>query len=102
MGLIKIDNSRCKSCYLCVNTCPKGLIKKTDKTNRLGDYLVEFDDKNNECYLLKDLKINGRDLEKLGYKGKEIGIKLNQILDIVMKEPNLNNKENIIKLLKYV
>ncbi len=49
MSLIKINNSRCKSCYLCVNTCPKGLIKKSNKTNRLGDYLVEFVDLNNEC-----------------------------------------------------
>ena len=49
MSLIKINNSRCKSCYLCVSTCPKGLIKKSKETNRLGDYLVEFDDKNNEC-----------------------------------------------------
>ncbi len=49
MGKIVIDANRCKSCYLCVSTCPKGLIKKSDKTNRLGDYLVEFDDKNNEC-----------------------------------------------------
>ena len=43
MSLIKINNSRCKSCYLCVATCPKGLIKKSNNTNRLGDYLVEFD-----------------------------------------------------------
>ena len=49
MSLIKINNSRCKSCYLCVTTCPKGLIKKSGKTNRLGDYLVEFVDLNNEC-----------------------------------------------------
>lgn len=49
MGKIIIDSNRCKSCYLCVSTCPKGLIKKSSKTNRLGDYLVEFDDKNNEC-----------------------------------------------------
>ena len=48
MGRIEINKDRCKSCYLCVTTCPKGLIKKSDKTNRLGDYLVEFDDKNNE------------------------------------------------------
>jgi len=32
-----------------VETCPKGLIKKSDKTNRLGDYLVEFDDKEHSC-----------------------------------------------------
>ena len=49
MGRIVIDNSRCKSCYICTMTCPKGLIKKSDKTNRLGDYMVEFDDKNGEC-----------------------------------------------------
>ena len=49
MGLIKINSTRCKSCYICVATCPKKLIKKSDKTNRLGDYLVEFDDKNGEC-----------------------------------------------------
>ena len=49
MSLIKINNSRCKSCYLCVTTCPKNLIKKSDKTTRLGDFLVEFQDKNNEC-----------------------------------------------------
>ena len=49
MGKIVIDNNRCKSCYICTTACPKGLIKKSDKTNRLGDYMVEFVDKNNEC-----------------------------------------------------
>ena len=49
MGRIDINNNRCKSCYLCVSTCPKCIIKKSNKTNRLGDYLVEFEDKNNEC-----------------------------------------------------
>ena len=51
MGRIVIDNSRCKSCYICTMTCPKGLIKKSDKTNRLGDYMVEFDDKNGCSYI---------------------------------------------------
>ena len=49
MGKIVIDNDRCKSCYICTQTCPKNLIKKSNKTNRLGDYMVEFDDKNGEC-----------------------------------------------------
>lgn len=49
MAHIVIDENRCKSCYICLTTCPKGLIKKSDKTSRLGDYLVEFDDANNEC-----------------------------------------------------
>ena len=49
MPHIVIDKNRCKSCYICLNTCPKGLIKKSSETSRLGDYLVEFEDKNNEC-----------------------------------------------------
>ena len=49
MGKIIIDNNRCKSCYICTTTCPKGLIKKSSKTNRLGDYMVEFDDPKGEC-----------------------------------------------------
>lgn len=49
MAHIVIDENRCKSCYICLTTCPKGLIKKSDKTSRLGDYLVEFEDTNNEC-----------------------------------------------------
>ena len=49
MGKIIIDNNKCKSCYICTTTCPKGLIKKSSKTNRLGDYMVEFCDPNNEC-----------------------------------------------------
>jgi len=49
MGSVTILNNRCKSCYICLQSCPKGLIKKSEKTNRLGDYMVEFVDKNNEC-----------------------------------------------------
>ena len=49
MGKIYIDNSKCKSCYICTETCPKKLIKKSSNTNRLGDYMVEFNDPNGEC-----------------------------------------------------
>ena len=49
MAHIVIDEKRCKSCFICVGTCPKGLIKKSDRTSLLGDRLVEFDDKNGEC-----------------------------------------------------
>jgi 2-oxoglutarate ferredoxin oxidoreductase subunit delta len=32
-----------------VDTCPKGLIKKSDATNRLGEHIVEFSDPKGEC-----------------------------------------------------
>ena len=49
MGKIVIDESKCKACYLCIKECPKKLIKVSEKTNNLGNRIVEFDDKNNEC-----------------------------------------------------
>lgn len=49
MSFVTILNKKCKSCYICLQTCPKGLILKSEKTNRLGDYMVEFNDPKNEC-----------------------------------------------------
>lgn len=49
MNYIKIDKSKCKACYLCVDVCPKKLIKKGTKANSLGAFPVEFDDKENQC-----------------------------------------------------
>jgi tRNA nucleotidyltransferase (CCA-adding enzyme) len=48
---------------------------------------------------VKDLKINGYDIVALGYKGKEIGDILNQLLEIVLEEPE---KNDISILLNYI
>lgn len=49
MSYIVIDDSKCKACYLCADVCPKKLIKISDKTNKLGDKIVEFCDEKGEC-----------------------------------------------------
>lgn len=49
MSHIVIDSGRCKACYLCINECPKKLIKIGNTTNSLGNRVVEFDDPNHEC-----------------------------------------------------
>ncbi len=49
MSNIVIDEKRCKACYLCVNECPKNLIKISDRTNNLGNRVVEFCDPENKC-----------------------------------------------------
>ncbi|EQC1535517.1 CCA tRNA nucleotidyltransferase [Clostridium botulinum] len=52
---------------------------------------------------VKDLDINGYDLIKLGInQGKEIGIMLNKLLDIILENPNLNNKEDLIKIVESI
>ncbi|WP_026887414.1 CCA tRNA nucleotidyltransferase [Clostridium beijerinckii] len=54
---------------------------------------------NDECFTLKNLKINGGDLLSLGFnKGKEIGEVLNYLLDIVIENPKWNEKQELIKL----
>ena len=52
-----------------------------------------------ECFSIKDLDINGRDLIDLGIlEGKEIGDYLNYCLEKVLEDPRLNNKNDLIKL----
>lgn len=48
---------------------------------------------------LKELKISGEDLLKIGLKDKEIGEGLKECLEIVLLEPTLNKKEILINKL---
>lgn len=53
---------------------------------------------NKECFKIKDLTINGNILKDIGIKdGKAIGYTLNMLLEEVIENPNLNNKESLIK-----
>ncbi|KGM92880.1 HD domain-containing protein (plasmid) [Clostridium botulinum] len=54
----------------------------------------------NQCFSLKHLKVNGRDLIELGYTGKEIGHILNDLLEKVLENPDLNNKDTLIGMIK--
>ena len=49
MGHIKIDKKRCKACYLCMEVCPKKLIKKGAEANLLGHFPVIFVDDEKQC-----------------------------------------------------
>ena len=49
MNRIKINKEKCKACYLCIEICPKKLIRKGEETNSLGNFPVEFFDPENQC-----------------------------------------------------
>lgn len=54
-----------------------------------------------ECFNLKNLNINGKDLITLGFKkGIEIGDTLKYLLDLVIEEPSLNVREELIEKAK--
>ena len=56
---------------------------------------------NNEVYEKKQLVIDGNDVIELGYKeGKKIGEILDYLLERVLENPELNEKEKLIKLIK--
>ena len=52
----------------------------------------------NDCCTLKSLALTGNDLISIGIKGKEIGEVLNKALDLVMKEPDKNNREVLLNI----
>lgn len=51
------------------------------------------------CFSLQDLAVNGRDLMELGIpQGKQIGLLLNTLLEWVMDHPEDNNKGTLLRL----
>ena len=62
------------------------------------EYILEEVLQDDECFSLKDLAVNGKDLITIGYKpGKEIGEILNRLLEMVIEDPELNQKEILLK-----
>lgn len=53
-----------------------------------------------EAFSLKNLAVNGKDIENMGFKGKEIGEILKNLLDFVIDNPEENKKETLIKKIK--
>lgn len=47
---------------------------------------------------LKELRIDGNDLKGLGYTGSEIGIILERLLDEVLKDKTLNDKNKLLQM----
>lgn len=59
-------------------------------------------ERNKECYSLDKLAIDGSDLRALGYAGKDIGQKLDYLLKNVIENPEINNKIDLISIIRDV
>ena len=71
-----------------------------DKLERIKIILEEVL-KDNECFSKKDLAINGTDLIKMGYpEGKQIGKIINKLVEMVLDNPELNNRDTLIEIIK--
>ncbi len=55
----------------------------------------------NQCLSIKELAVNGQDLIALGMKpGKELGIVLKKLLEIVLDDPARNQRSDLLELAK--
>ncbi len=55
---------------------------------------------NKDGLVIKDLDVNGKDMQQLGLIGVKIGEMLNYLLDEVHKKPEINNNDELLKLAK--
>lgn len=73
---------------------------RDEKINNL-DEIEEIYEKivtDQQCVTIKDLAVSGKDLIQAGMKpGKELGEKLEQMLELVLDYPELNTKEELLK-----
>lgn len=71
---------------------------RLQKIDNIG-YILEEVLQDEECFSLKDLAVNGKDLIEIGYKpGKEIGDVLNNLLDSVISGEYINEKEKLLEI----
>lgn len=75
--------------------------QREEKLARLA-YIYELYEeicRKQECVSLKDLAVTGSDLIALGMQpGREIGVVLNELLEIVLEDPARNTKEELLRV----
>lgn len=64
-----------------------------EELHKIIDNIISDD----ECLKLKDLKINGNDLVKMGFQGKEIGKALKKVLSAVVGEQLPNDRDALLQ-----
>lgn len=64
------------------------------------DTLAVYEEIKNQPMSVKDLDINGFDIMALGFKGPQVGKVLNELLDAVITEPTLNQKDILLGMVR--
>lgn len=80
----------------------QSMYKRDEKIKNLDDIEKIYQEiaENGQCVSLKDLAVTGKDLIEAGMKpGKEIGEKLDKLLELVLEKPELNTKVTLLKQL---
>lgn len=77
------------------------LLKQKDNLKRAKSFYYNIL-ANKDCTNLKTLAISGKDLIQLGYSpGKELGSKLQELLELVLEQPEKNKKELLLEMAQF-
>lgn len=71
-----------------------------DKARQLLQEAIDAQAEQGQGFTLKDLAVNGNDMVQLGLKGRQIGQALNKLLDLVVDNPDLNNHDTLMKIVR--
>lgn len=72
--------------------------QKLDNLEQLKKYYEQIREEQ-QCLTMKDLAVTGKDLIALGMApGRELGMVLSYLLDVVLDEPEQNKKDTLLKL----
>ncbi|MCE9597912.1 MAG: poly-A polymerase [Spirochaetia bacterium] len=76
-------------------------IEEIERVEPIASMILQFKEiLTNDPLLPTDLKIDGNDLKSLGFEGRLIGQKIDQLLTHVYKDPGVNTREKLIELLQ--
>ncbi len=79
------------------NNTQETRIGVTEEVKKVLDEIIAERD----CFQIKDLAVNGRDLIEIGFTpGKELGLMLRELLDMVMADELHNTKEELLQYAK--
>lgn len=79
--------------------------KREEKLENIAEVKICYQEivEKGECVTLKELAVSGSDLIEAGMKqGKQMGIVLNTLLEMVLEDPSLNTKEKLLELSKTI
>ena len=88
---IKRADIRAQSSYM-----QREKLEYVDELERAYEHIVAEGD----CLSVAELAINGNELMDMGYSGTGIGECLEHLLDLVLSDPSLNKREELIMLAK--
>ena len=78
------------------NSEQTAFLQELDAAKQILQQIIENDD----CCSLKQLAVSGRDLTAMGFKGKQVGEMLAQLLQMVLEQPERNEREFLLQKAK--